>query len=198
VTGKILQSLALVAIALAMIAVRVVWSSRAEWRVADGPERVVHLGRAARLYAPGNPYSRRALDALADSGRAGGPDAPLAWQELRSAILATRSFYTPHPELLAEANQALAQLMAERDSPAHGTLPARQKWHAERLARDEAPSVAWSVLAIFGLFAWIGAALLFILRAIDDQDRLRPRLASLLALGVAVGLVLFFLGLARA
>jgi hypothetical protein len=201
VRKKILQSLALVAIALAMIVVRVVWSSRSEWRAAESPdqrERIVHLGRAARLYTPGNPYARRALDALADAGRAGGPDAPLAWQEVRAAILATRSFYTPHPELLNEANQALAQLMAERDSPARGPVTARQKWHAERLARDEAPSVGWSLVAIFGLFAWIGAAVLFILRAIDDEDRIRPRLASLLALGLVVGLSLFFLGLARA
>jgi hypothetical protein len=184
-----LKAAAMVLIVLALIVVRVVWSSRAEWRAAGGEDRIVHLGRAARLYAPGNPYSRRALDALADAGRAGSLE---AWQEVRSSILATRSFYTPHPELLAEANDAIAQMMAQKD----GKMS--RAWHAARLAQDEAPSVGWSLVAIFGLFSWIGAAVAFILWAIDADDRLRPRLALLLSLSLLVGLALFFVGLARA
>jgi hypothetical protein len=191
----------LFAILLAIVAVRVVWSSRGEWRAAEaatGEPRIVDLGRAARLYAPGNPFSRRALDALADLGRAGGADSLTAWQEVRSAILATRSFYTPHPELLAEANQAIAQLMAERDLPSRGSLEARRAWHASRLAKDDAPSVGWSLIALLGLGLWIGAAILFILRALDENDQLRPRWALALSLGLAFGLMLFFVGLARA
>jgi hypothetical protein len=180
-------------IVLALITVRVVWSSRSEWRAADGSttidQRLTHLGRAARLYAPGNPYSRRALDALADLGRAGSLD---AWQEVRSSILATRSFYTPHPALLAEANEAIATMMAQKD-------PGQSRaWHAARLAQDEAPSVGWSIVALLGLFGWIGAAVAFILYAVGDDDRLRPRRALVLSLTVLLGLVLFFVGLARA
>ena len=195
---RVFQTIALVVIALAIVTVRVVWSSRVEWRAAQaesGELRVVHLGRAARLYAPGNPYARRALDALAELGRAGDLS---AWQEARSAILATRSFYTPHRALLDEANRAIAEGMAERDLPSRGSLEARREWHAARLARDEAPSVVWSVVAILGLFLWIGAAVLFILRAIDENDRLRKRAAILFGAGLALGLVLFFVGLARA
>jgi hypothetical protein len=186
---KILQAIALVVIALALITVRVVWSSRAEFRAAGestGEMKIVHYGRAARLYAPGNPYSRRALEALAQDGSL------QAWEEVRGAILASRSFYTPHRELLVEANEAIAKLMAEKD-PKHGL-----KWHEGKLAEDNAPSVGWSIVALIGLFGWIGAAVLFILRAIDENDRLRPKIALGMALLLLVGLILFFLGLANA
>jgi hypothetical protein len=194
---------ALFAILLAIVAVRVVWSSRGEWRqaiAAGGDDEILHLGRAARLYAPGNPYSRRAVDKLAAIGREDPARALAAWRELRSAILATRSFYTPHRALLDEANAHIADLMADAELAA-GTQHARDKaraWHAARLLQDESPSVAWTLVALFGLAAWIGSAVGLLLRGVGDDDRLRPRLALGWALGVAGGLALFFLGLGRA
>jgi hypothetical protein len=197
------QALALLAILAAIVAVRVVWSSHGEWRAAaaaTGDDEIVHLGRAARLYAPGNPYSRRAVDKLATIGRDDPSRALAAWRELRSAILATRSFYTPHRALLDEANARIAELMADAEVAA-GTQHAREKaraWHAARLAQDEAPSVTWTLVALFGLAGWIGCALGLLLRGVGDDDRLRPRIALAWAAGVAAGLALFFLGLARA
>lgn len=195
------RAAALVAICLALVTVRVVWSSRASFRAADsstGDERLAHLGRAARLYAPGNPYSRRALDALAEIGRAGGADALAAWREARSAILATRSSYTPHRALLDEANAQIAALSAAAEPASRGTVEERRAWHAARLAQDDSPSVAWTLVALSGLALWIGGAVLFILRAVDERDRLRPRPATIWALAVLGGLMLFFLGLSRA
>ncbi len=199
----VVQALALIAILLAIVSVRVVWSSRTEWRAAvaaTGDDEILHLGRAARLYAPGSPYSRRAVDRLAAIGRGDPARALAAWRELRSALLATRSFYTPHRALLAEANARLAELMADAEIAA-GTQKDREQaraWHAARLAQDEAPSVAWTLVALLGLVAWIGSALGLLLRAVGDDDRLRPRAALAWALGVGAGLALFFLGLARA
>ena len=198
-----MQAIALVAMLLAIVAARVVWSSRGEWRAASaatGDDELAHLGRAARLYAPGNPYSRRAVDKLAAIGRADPARALAAWRELRSALLATRSFYTPHRALLGEANARIAELMADAELAA-GTQHARDQaraWHAARLQQDEAPSVAWTLVALLGLAAWIACALGLLLRGVGDDDRLRPRVALAWAAGVAVGLALFFLGLARA
>lgn len=195
-----LQAVALLAILLAIVAVRVVWSSRGEWRAAQaatGDDEIMHLGRAARLYAPGNPYSRRAVDKLATIGRDDPARALPAWRELRSAILATRSFYTPHRALLDEANARIADLMADAEGPPHARDRARA-WHAARLAQDEAPSVAWTLVALVGLAAWIGCALGLCLHGVGDDDRLRSRIALAWAAGVACGLALFFLGLARA
>ena len=204
-----LRAIALFAILLAIVAARVVWSSRGEWRAAvaaatneagGGDAEIVHLGRAARLYAPGNPYSRRAVDRLAAIGRDDPARALAAWRELRSAILATRSFYTPHRALLDEANARIAGLMADAEVAA-GKSQAREParaWHAARLAQDEAPSVAWTLVALAGLAAWIGCALGLCLRGVGDDDRMRPRAALAWAAGVGLGLLLFFLGLARA
>lgn len=201
---QILKYAALALVALTLVALRVVWSSRQEWRAAtaaiDPDARRAHLGLAARLYAPGNPWSERALSELAAMGRQGGAPGLAAWQEARGAILATRSFYTPHPALLAEADAAIAAGMAERDAPSRGTLDERRAWHAARLAQAvaDAPSVGWTLVALMGLAVWVGAAVAFCLRGLDEQARLRQRVAAGCAAGVAVGLALFFLGLARA
>jgi hypothetical protein len=199
--GTALRGLALVLVCLAIVTVRVVWSSRVQWRAAQsasGDERIAALGRAARLYAPGNPYARRALASLTELGRAGGPDALAAFREVRSAILATRSFYTPHRALLEEANQRIAQLSAAGEPDSRGTPAEREAWHAARLAQDDSPSVPWTLVALAGLAGWVGAAFGFFLRGTDEHDRLRPRPALAWAVGVVAGLTLFFLGLARA
>jgi hypothetical protein len=200
---RALQACAVVALLLAIVTVRVVWSSHGEWRAAQsasGDQEIAHLGRAARLYAPGNPYSRRAVVTLAAIGREDPARALAAWREARSAILATRSFYTPHRALLDEANARIAELMADAElaSGAQKSRDRARAWHAARLAQDEAPSVAWTLVALVGLAAWIGCALGLFLRGIGDDDRLRPRPALVWAAGIAGGLVLFFVGLSRA
>ena len=200
----VVQALALIAILLAIVSVRVVWSSRTEWRAAvaaTGDDEILHLGRAARLYAPGNPYSRRAVDRLAAIGRGDPARALAAWRELRSALLATRSFYTPHRALLAEANARLAELMADAEIAAGTQKDARA---GARLAR-RAPGPGRSAVGGVDAGGAAGAGGLDWLRAgpaacarVGDDDRLRPRAALAWALGVGAGLALFFLGLARA
>lgn len=190
--------IALGAIAILLLGARVVWSSRVEWRAAQatsGEEEVAHLGRAAQLYAPGNPYSRSAAQKLAAIGRANGPEALAAWRALRTAILGSRSFVTPERALLAEANREIAAEMAAAEPDSLGSPSVRLAWHEERLAEDEAPSVAYSLLALFGLALFLASAFAFFARAIDDDDRLRRRPALLFGLGVLLGLVTLFLGL---
>jgi hypothetical protein len=158
------------------------------------------------LYAPGNPYARRAVDKLAAIGRDDPKRALVAWRELRSAIMATRSFYTPHRALLDEANDRIAAMMADAEilpdwEAAAGLQHAREKakaWHAARLAQDEAPSVAWTLVALVGLALWIACALGLFVRGVGDDDRLRARVAIAWAVGVVAGLTMFFVGLARA
>ena len=72
--------------------------------VASDEQRIVHLGRAARRALPGGPAAE-ARRLLATLGRAG---SLAAYEELRSAILATRWLATPDPQLLDEANHAIA------------------------------------------------------------------------------------------
>ena len=202
---RAIEAAILITATLAIAATRVVWSSRTEYRAAmraSGDDEIAHLGRAARLYAPGNPYSRRALDKLAGIGRSEPLDsvrALAAWREARSAILATRSFYTPRRALLDEADAHIAALMADAEHPADAEARAKaERWHLLRLADHPAPALSWTLLALFGLLAWIGCAVGFFLRGIGPDDRLRNRAAVIWALGIAAGLTLFFIGLARA
>lgn len=213
--ARLLRGAVLALIALGLMTLRVLWSSHGEWREAerclaenDAPAAVDHFGRAARLYAPGSPWVERSLGRLAEMAL-GAEDhqddslALMAWRELRSSVLATRSFYTPHPAALERANQHIARLMARTEDPKASVPPgaklaARERWHAARLGQDDAPSVLWSVLALLGLMGWIGAAIGFLLRGIDEEARLRKAAAIRWGLGIVAGLGLFLIALSRA
>ena len=196
-------------VTLVMISTRVVWSSREAYRRAlfakTTDERRSELSLSARMYAPGNPYSRGALLLLLDDGRKGGTDGNRAYQEVRAAILGTRSFYTPHLDLLDEANHALARGLAERElDPASpgprvgsGSLDERIKWHLDRLAQTGSPLIGWTVLAILGLMLWLGAAWRLFGDGFDDDGKPRRR-AALYGLAILCGLSAFYLGMLRA
>lgn len=211
--ARLLRGAVLVLIALGLMTLRVLWSSHGEWREgerclakSDAPMAIDHFGRAARLYAPGSPWVERSLGRLEEmalGAEAHNDDslALMAWRELRSSVLATRSFYTPHPAVLERANQHIARLMAATEPPSvapGAKLAARERWHAARLAQDDAPSVLWSVLALLGLMGWIGAAIGFLLRGIDEEARLRKDAAIGWGLGIVAGLGLFLIALGRA
>jgi hypothetical protein len=210
-----------IALALSIVTARVLISSRSEWRQAEElaktpptqgsqeariRETIEHYGRAARLYTPGNPWARRSLDQLTQTGRhldeAQQPELALvAWRELRSSVLATRAFYTPNKERLALADERIATLAAHLESPSvdpGADEAARKQWHAARLAQTDEPSVPWTLLALLGFFSWVSCAIGFLWRAVDEKDRLRRKPALIYALGVAAGIALFLLGLARA
>jgi hypothetical protein len=193
---------------VSMIVGRVVWSSRAELQHArtfgpsDLEQRIFYLGVAARLYVPGNPYSRAALDELAAIGATSGTNALAANRAARSAIYATRSFYTREPQLLATVNQRIAAAMAELEvsADAHTDRAKSVAWHLDKLNADDAPSTAWSLVAIFGCALWIGAAFVFTRRGFsrsgaNDDETLHVPYALASASGVVVGMALFWLGL---
>jgi len=193
-----------------MVGARVVWSSREAYRRAlvnttDAAQRRAELSLAARMYAPGNPYSRGALLLLVDDGKLGGPDGQRAWQEVRAAILGTRSFYTPHEDLLEEANRQLPAGLAARELDPNtpgpkvgsGSLDERTKWHLDRLKETGSPLLAWTILAILGMMLWIGAAWRLFGDGFDDHGRL-TRKAALYAVAIAIGLATFYLGMLKA
>jgi hypothetical protein len=120
---------------------------------------------------------------------------------VRSSIKATRSFYTPHAHRLDRANRRIAALMAIQEGPRadpEATEAERAQWHYDLLDRDEAPSVAWSIIALLGFGMWLGGGLLFALRGVSAEDALVPRMAAASGVLVAVGLVIWMLGLYKA
>lgn len=204
---------ALVALVLLVASARVVLSSRSELSDADARAAagdragaVERWGRAARLYAPGNPYSGAAFAHLEEAAvlaeaRGDRPFALAAWRELRSACLATRSFYTPHEAGMRRANERIAALAAALESPSvepGADEPARARWHAARLAEDYAPRLGFVLLALAGFLAFLGCCVAFFFLALDDAERLRRRPALLLGAGALAAFAAFVLGLARA
>ena len=191
---------------------RVVIQSRAELRDAeaqlaarDFEAALESFGRAARLDAPGNPWSRRALERLAElaagaEARGDRVTALATWREVRSAILATRGLLQRNTRLRERADRRIARLAAALESPSvdpGSDEEARVAWHAARLAQDEAPSAGWSLAALTGLCAWVASAFGLLVRGFDERLRIRRGPALGFAAGITAGFVLFLVALAR-
>ncbi|MGE0791536.1 MAG: hypothetical protein AB7S26_38025 [Sandaracinaceae bacterium] len=202
------RAITVVGILLAVIAVRVVTSSRAEYYRAeqlaargDVDGAILGYRRAARWYVPGNPFcdhSLERLDAIGRSARAEGDldRAIRAHRAARGAILASRSFYVPHRAELARAEAEIVSLTAEM-------APAAERDEVRARTRDafsapERPSLLWTLLLLVGWLGWTLGAFAFAIYAIDDDDRLKLRPAQIWGTVVVVGLGLFALGLAMA
>jgi hypothetical protein len=205
--------LAIAGVILAVVAVRVITSSRAELDEGnrlrargDLEGAVVHYRRAARWYTPGNPYCADALGKLAwiarRAERTGDVDLALsAYRGIRAAIMSTRSFYTPHADRLAAADARIADLMASLPPPPIDAGKSREELrreHLELLQADPRPNILWTFVLLLGFAAWIGGALLFVTKAIDEEDRIVGPEARRWGTVVIVGFGLFVLGMALA
>lgn len=132
---------------------------------------VVHLRHAARWYLPGAPWVARAHTHLKTLAAAQQRDGKLhaalfSLRNLRSAVLATRSFYTPHADLLRETNAQIAALMATQPPAAMDATKSVPELEATYLAELKAQRRArpWAaLLASLGFLGcvvalWLGAA----------------------------------------
>jgi len=196
--------LAGVALALAVIVVRLLLDAKAAYR--DGAvaeqqgqtaQAIRHYLVACRLYVPGSPYTRDALDrldaiAVAAVTRGDYASARSAFEAERAAMLGTRSFYTPYANRLPGLERRLARLLAaSEDSKAATSFEERASWHAERLAERPRPRTSWVLLALLGLATWLTSTVVFLRHGLDAQLGLRRMPAVLAASGFVVGLTLF-------
>lgn len=209
---RALAALLLVALVGAgVVATRAIWEGRsalAEGERArergDAAEATRRFRRAARWYVPGAPHVRQAydrLEAMAEAAETRGAldEALAAWRGVRGSILATRTAYTPFDERLESADRHIARLMAAlEDDSLDRDESEREAWHRDRLARIEAPSRAWTLVALCGLGLWVGAGILFATRGVTPGDTLARRPAAAAGILLATGLLLWFVGLASA
>lgn len=164
---------------------------------------VARWRRAARWYAPLAPHVEEAyqrLTGLAEEAEARGDvgNALEAWRAIRSSILATRWIVVPRASLLERANGRIAALMAKTEGPAADPGKGEQEraaWHLALLAKDEAPAVGWTILALLGLATWLGGGAHLAWKGFTPDDRLDPRHAVRAGLFVLVGLVAWAAGL---
>lgn len=198
---------------LAVVATRVVVSShddlvagRTSLAGDDVDAAIVHFRRAARGYTPANPYCADALTQLmtiADaSEREGEIDrALMAYRAARSAILATRSFYTPHTAVLDAANARIASLMAAEPAPAIDAGKSKEQLEREHLAllqQDTQPKLFWSLVLLCGFVTWVGAAFALASKGFETDGRFNAPVAKRYVVMIALGFAAFVIGLLNA
>jgi hypothetical protein len=195
-----------VALALAVVVVRLLVDARNACRNGAAAEERGEVSEAirfyldaGRLYVPGSPFTRSALDRLDALGialvtKGDYATARMAFEAERAALLGTRSFYTPYAERLPVLERRISRLLAAAEErPAPNTFEERAKWHAERLAERPRPKIPMVVLALLGLAMWVTAAVVFFSKGLDANLALRRFPAVLASAGFLVGLSLFLL-----
>lgn len=208
------RTLGIAGVVVGVLVVRAVVASQGEVERAralmsegEADAAIVHYRRAARWYVPASPYVREALDALADIAmegeRAGDRErALLAWRSIRASIMATRSFYVPHADRLAQADEHIAELMAAGEPPpidaGKSQVQLKEEHHTLLRNAGRRPHIGWTVALLIGFFTWVGAAFVFASRAVDAEDHLVPREAWRWGGLVMAGLVLWVVGMALA
>ena len=206
---RLLLGLAIVIFCLAVISGRAMWEGRSALSTGDeahakgdSEAAIRWWRRSARWYVPLAPHVSDAYERLRSLGRAAedqgdSATALAAWRGIRSSIRATRSFYTPYSQHIDEADRHIASLMAAQEiaEDSKKDHEKREAAHYSLLKLDSMPSVLWSVIALLGLALWIGSGFAFALRAVDDRDRLVPAAAAYSGAGIAIGLVVWLVGL---
>jgi hypothetical protein len=193
-----------VGLALAVIAIRLLLDGRAAFHAGAAAEQrgetaaaIRHYLDAGRLYVPGSPYTRDALDRLDSIAvlavtRGDYATARAAFEAERAALLGTRSLFTSHAKRLPDLERKLARLLAASEAgAAMAGFPERAAWHAERLAERPGPKTSSLLLALAGLALWVASVVLFFVRGLDARLGLRRVPAILAASGFALGLALF-------
>lgn len=196
------------AFALAIIVTRLLIDSRQACRQGaaaeqrgDMTEAIRHYLDAGRLYVPGSPFVRQALDRLDTIGVAlvNKGDYPLArsaFESERAALLGTRSFYTPYADRLPGIERRIARLLAaEEGGTASASFEERAAWHAERLRQRPGPKTSMVLLALLGLGIWISCAVIFLRKGLSASLLLQRGPALLAGAGFLLGLALFLVGL---
>ena len=208
-----LRVIAVVALLLSALTVRVVVSSRSELLEArrrlekgDIAGSIVHFRRSARWYAPASPYHVEALSALGkiarEAERHGDHVVALsAYRAIRAAIMSTRSFYTPERDRLRAANGRIADLMAAESPPPIDAGKSREALRKEHLALLEAhhgPNIFWTCVLLLGFVSWVSGAFLFSIRAIDETEHFVWSEARRWGTLIVVGFGLFVLAMTLA
>jgi hypothetical protein len=202
-------ALASLAVLMSVMTLRALLEARAEvaeataaLRRGDVDEAIVHLRGSARWDAPFNGYAadaRARLVQLAEACEARGDavHALAAWRSLHAAIMATRSFYTPHQDQLARADERIASLMAREPPPAIDAQRSEADRKADYLAllQPHDPNPWGVLLACAGFVTWVGSAVVFLSWGVDREGRILRAVARPSVLGLLLGWIVFAVGL---
>lgn len=211
--GPIARAIAIasggLAVLFAVMSGRALFEARAEAARAssslaagDVDLAIVRLRSSARWAAPFNVYAEESLvrlEAIAQAARQRG-DAGRELAALRAvhaAIHATRSFYLPHEDRLARADERIAALMAEQPVPPIDRAKSQEQRKADylRLLAPGGPRPFGVLLALVGFATWVGSAVVFLLWGVDAEGRVLRPLGRRSAFFLLFGWIAFAVGL---
>ncbi|MBN1946200.1 MAG: hypothetical protein JW797_11025 [Bradymonadales bacterium] len=170
----------------------------------DVAEAIRHYRHAVEWYAPGNPFNRRAVQELYQLAMAEiHTDADrhlvlLAAESLRTGILVTRSFYTPHREVLEPIEARIAQIRAEDlsgDDPEALAAEQNRQLGLLKASRQRAPDPFWATVTSIAFLLWIACTWLAVRQASAAKGAWKRRRTAILAVSSAAALILWIVGL---
>lgn len=177
---------------------RMLWDAHDELAraAASGSPRqqTIHLRRALSAHFPGNPWSRSAAQRLLAQARQAEQQgqreqALFVLRELRSGLVALRSFYQPLADELRRSAAAIVRLRA--------ATPGVSALSVARLVRPPAPDALWVAVGLAGFVLSVLGSLCFFWRGYDRSGRPLPARRWLMLLIVG-GFGLFGLGMSLA
>jgi hypothetical protein len=211
--ARFARVVAVTGIVLSVLVFRVLRSAKDElsqgdvlMQQADVEGAIVHYRRAARWYAPGSPYHVQALEKLARIAAQAEADgdserALSAYRAVRGSIMAARSFYVPERARLHAADLRIAELMAAQPPPGMDAGKSKAQLRDEHLAlleQNPDPNLLWTLVLLAGFIAWVSAAFMFSVRAIDENDRFVGPQARKWGAVIVLGFAMFVLGMVLA
>ncbi len=167
-------------------------------------QAIVHFDRAARWYAPFNPYSNQAMQKLWVIGKAqekaDSTLALLAYDSVRGSAYAVRSFYSPYAEWLEKVNPRIAHLRSRQQVELNPKLAWDEtlRFHTEKLAEDRRPRTFWTLIVLLGFFGWVGGMIGWIWKGFDREGKMYWRSSFPWLLGVVTCFSLWIVGLLKA
>lgn len=162
-------------------------SSRSEFNTAeialsneDYLSAMTHYERAVLWYLPIGGYAERSAERLWEIAvimeEIDKKQALKAYRLLRSAFIASRSFYTPGKSWIDRSDQKIAGLMAEEpdysEEDRNKSIEQKTEEALAILKQPIKPDPLWSVVLEIGFFGWVAGALLFIFRAFHSGQQM--------------------------
>jgi hypothetical protein len=210
----VIKALLILAVLLAMVAIRVFYLQRSHYAEAekhyaadDLKIAVREYGTTMRLHFPVSPYTTKSAERLwllgAEFERQGELlRAQAAYSTLRSSFYATRSLYTPGKDWIKKCEERLASIRAaillEEGRIAPGDLETARLRHLEAMRTDRAPAPAWAALAFVSFLGFLASMVYVIFRGFGPDARLRKKEAIAGAIAAACSFALWALSLMKA
>jgi hypothetical protein len=167
---------------------------------------IVVYRQAIRWYSPGSgPVDTSVERLLALANQLENDESPelalVAYRALRTAIYGIRSVVSPYSDRLPSIESRIADLMAVQEGAPKlsDDWETRKAQHEALLAKDIAPHLGWSLVAVFAFLGWIGTLFGLAFRGFDDDSgALLPANAAPWVAGVLLTLGVWLTGLAFA